>query len=104
MKQVSKEPQPNILRKFVCNKCDTDHNSSDELEEHLECHYEDGDYACIECSFQTNKKSYLKNHTDKTGHKYPQPIRVAIECIDCDKIYQSKKDLIAYEKEKTPNL
>ena len=37
-----------------------------EMEEHTDCHYEDGDFPCDSCSYQTNNTRHWRNHIDET--------------------------------------
>ena len=63
-KQIISSP-----KRFICNKCGQDHNSSEELEDHLDIHCEDGDYTCDTCLYQCNKIKLLKDHLlNSQGH------------------------------------
>ena len=70
-----------------------------ELEEHLDIHYEDGDFTCDTCLFQTNKMSLLRNHLQKSsGHLSGQVHgRAAIKCKFCEEKFIVKKDLVAHK-------
>ena len=63
---------------FTCNKCDSGHENSDQLEEHLDTHYEDGDFTCDACLFQSNKIGLLRTHLKNSP----------------DEKFISKKDLV----------
>ena len=88
-----------VQRMFTCNKCDTDHTSSEELEEHLDTHYEDGDFTCDTCLFQTSKMSLLRKHLQNSpGHLSGQVHgKAAIKCKFCEEKFIVKKDLIAHK-------
>ena len=86
-------------RKFICNKCDKDHKSSDDLEEHLDSHYEDGDFACDTCLFQTNRLRLLREHLLKTqGHTSGQVRgKTAIKCKFCETKFIDRKELAEHK-------
>ena len=91
-----KEP---TIRKLICNKCDLDHKSSDDLEEHIDTHYEDGDFACDTCLFQSNKMKLLKNHLlNSPGHSSGQVRgKPAIKCKFCEERFIDTKLLVRHK-------
>ena len=93
--QISKDSTP---RRFICNKCDKDNNTSEELEEHLDSHFEDGDYTCDTCLFQCNKLKLLKLHLlNSPGHSSGQVRgRSAQKCNICEEKFISRKDLMTH--------
>ena len=96
------KPLPKVPVKqktFICNKCDLDHKSSEELEEHIDSHYEDGDFACDSCLFQSNKLRLLKNHLNMSpGYSSGQVHgKSAIKCNFCDERFIGKRDLVDHK-------
>ena len=81
---------------FTCNKCDSSHENSDQLEEHLDTHYEDVDFTCDTCLFQSNKIGLLRTHLKNSpGHVSGQVHgKPATKCKFCDEKFISKKDLV----------
>ena len=86
-------------KRFLCNKCDLAHNSSDELEEHIDSHYDDGDFTCDTCLFQSNKIKLLRNHIlNSPGHSSGQVRgKLAIKCKLCEEKFIDKSDLIKHK-------
>ena len=86
-------------KRFICNKCDINHNSSEELENHIDSHFEDGDFSCDTCLFQSNRLKLLKNHIlNSPGHSSGQVRgKSALKCNLCDKKFIDKKELINHK-------
>ena len=108
--QVQSKTPPKAQEKqqtktFICNKCGLGHNNSEELEEHMDNHFEDGDFACDTCLFQTNKMRLLRSHIENSpGHISGQiQGKAALKCSFCEEKFPSKKDLAThkYRKHKT---
>ena len=89
-------------RNFICNKCDLDHKTSNELEEHLDSHYEDGDFSCDTCLFQTNRMRLLRNHLlSAPGHSSGQVHgKSAIKCKFCEEKFIDKNELVNHKNMK----
>ena len=94
--QSQQSPSP---KRHVCNKCDSNHNSSEELEEHIDTHYEDGDFSCDTCLFQSNKMKLLRNHIlNSPGHSSGQVRgKKAIKCKFFEEKFLDKQELIKHK-------
>ena len=95
---TAKANKKELKRRFICNKCNKDHNNSEELEDHLDIHCEDGDYTCDTCLFQCNKIQLLKHHLQNSpGHSSGQVRgRAAQKCNICEEKFLTKTDLMTH--------
>jgi hypothetical protein len=88
-----------IQKKLHCTSCTETRNSEATLVAHLRCHEEDGDYACNNCSYKSNDKSNLRNHTRQTKH-----ISADLEyiCVYCKTELKSSKELKSHKETHRP--
>ena len=105
--QMQSKVQPKVkenqqTNKFICNKCGLGHHSTEDLEEHMDIHYEDGGFACDTCLFQTNKMRLLRKHlTSSPGHISGQVQgKATLKCGLCEDKFLNKKDLGAHKDRK----
>ena len=71
-KKTQSQQSP-TLKRHGCTTFDSNHNSSEELEEHIDTHYEDGDFSCDTCLFQSSKMKLLRNNIlNSPGHSADQ--------------------------------
>ena len=97
--QPEVKAQPKIKEVYKCDKCDVDFMRSENLNNHMDCHYEDGDYSCNNCSYQTNKVKNLRNHIDKTKHTFLQ----IQACMFCSGVFESRKELMTHRRTDHPS-
>ena len=92
---IKEKPQP---KRFICNKCGQDHNTSEELEDHLDIHCDDGDFTYDTCLFQCNRIKLLKDHLmNSPGHTSGQVRGISAQkCNICDENFISRKDLTTH--------
>ena len=93
-------------KQFICNKCNTGHTTSDELEDHMDSHCEDGDYSCDTCLFQCNKMRLLELHLGNSpGHSSGQVRgKAAQKCKICEEKFLTRNNLMTHINQVHPSF